>query len=536
MISNIRFFNPFLKNILNILDLAFNNFENKSNVANFHTQKFLALLKDEKYDETIFDYFLLILSSEILALNGDFDVSFSEMLDNKVYYLDKYLFNITKEYEKVDYKVRLDINLLEIIQSANDNFTTINDILLFEAKNAMYSSYDWLKNLYEYKNQEEKQQFSSPILLFALKYFSISNFQCIKHIEAQLPIDAQFIVFTGENGDGKTSILQALSLGFYNTKDLRDNEKGNTETAITVQYKANENSYHNEIYNNPKFPILYSLRNNIEGLKNFAAYGASRLQLESVESADNQKLLRSPIFNLFYSNAILQNIERWLRTRLLKGETERYNSVIELLVKLLPNVTAIEREDTADDVIFVYTEKGIKIPIEHLSSGHKSIVAMIGDMVIRLSSAQPEITNPKDFAGIVLIDELETHLHPKWQKEFPKILSDTFPKVQFIVTTHSAITLLGMPKNTVFFKVTRTEEEGTQIERLEIDVENLTPNLLLSSPIFGLADIFSVQNKGMENVHTGNFYDEKDTRQQAKDKIRSLYKQLKDKENNEKSN
>lgn len=396
---------------------------------------------------------------------------------------------------------------------------------LLDFKNDYKEWYHWLIAYAQFIEQLNISNFNKDEFLFALKYFSISNFQCIKHIETKIPVDAQFIVFTGENGDGKTSILQALSFGLYNTKDLRDSEKGNIKTAIVVQYKSNENSCHNEIYNNSKFPTLYSLRNNIRELKSFAAYGASRLQLESVESSENQKLLRSTIYNLFYSNGILQNIETWLKTRLLKGETEKYNNVIALLVKLLPNVTAIEKEDTVDNLIFVYTEKGVKIPIEHLSSGHKSIVLMIGDMIIRLSSAQPNITNPEDFAGIVLIDELETHLHPKWQKEFPKILSKTFPKVQFIVTTHSAITLLGMPKNTVFFKVTRTEEEGTQIERLEIDVENLLPNQILTSPLFDLDSIKSAANTNVNSIRLEDNFQEIIQRDEVRNDLAKILKE-----------
>ena len=166
--------------------------------------------------------------------------------------------------------------------------------------------------------------------------------------------------------------------------------------------------------------------------------------------------------------------------------------------------------------------------LKNLSAGHKSIVLMIGNMIMRLAEAQPEITNPKDFAGIILIDELETHLHPKWQKEFPKILSETFPKVQFIVTTHSAITLLGMPKNTVFFKVTRTEEAGTQIERLEIDMENLLPNQILTSPLFDL-DVLPAYNKNVSEIDTADTYQETQRRKDLDNKLKELAKIMKNK-------
>lgn len=528
-----------IDDIINSLDT-----EAKRNDVEFIRTTTKKVIEKNGFNKYILEEFVKICIKMIL-INRGFDSAAADFLaDNQIFALKDTKYHYLRNEELIqDYTNIYNEKILEKFKNNYKRYfntlfkslLSVNYLEVLDIQNILWECYDLINRYTQYLCQENKKEFDTEQFPNCIKFIAIRNFQCIKSIAFKLPVDAQFIVFTGENGDGKTSILQAIALGIIPRTDLHT-KQGEDKTLIEVQYNLNKETFHHEIYFHPFVGIAGDMPYTENKVLNFAAYGASRLQLESIESSENQKLLRSPIYNLFYSNGILQNIETWLKTRLLKGETEKYNNVVKLLIKLLPNVTAIERKDTVDNVIFVYTEKGVKVPMEHLSSGHKSIVAMIGDMIIRLSSAQPEITNPKDFAGIVLIDELETHLHPKWQKEFPKILAETFSKVQFIVTTHSAITLLGMPKNTVFFKVTRTEEEGTQIERLEIDVENLTPNLLLSSPIFGLQDIFSVQNKGMENVHTGNFFDEKDTRQQAKDKIRALYRQLKDKENNEKSN
>lgn len=70
-------------------------------------------------------------------------------------------------------------------------------------------------------------------------------------------------------------------------------------------------------------------------------------------------------------------------------------------------------------------------------------------------------------AGIVLIDEIDIHLHPKWQKRVPLILAENFPKLQFIVTTHSPIPLLGAPKGSRIYVVNRKVKEGISIERMD---------------------------------------------------------------------
>jgi predicted ATP-binding protein involved in virulence len=92
------------------------------------------------------------------------------------------------------------------------------------------------------------------------------------------------------------------------------------------------------------------------------------------------------------------------------------------------------------------------------------------------------------------MDEIDAHLHPKYQKQFVSTLRDLFPKVQFIVSTHSPIPLLGAPYNSVILNVNRdSAKEGISIKRLDndIDFKRLTPESLLTSPIFGFREIIA---------------------------------------------
>jgi len=107
---------------------------------------------------------------------------------------------------------------------------------------------------------------------------------------------------------------------------------------------------------------------------------------------------------------------------------------------------------------------------DQLASGPKSIFAMIGDMIIRFYDMQPEIIDPKDFSGIAIIDELDVHLHAKWQRQFPILLSQAFPNIQFIVSTHSGIPFQGVDKvRVVYLKVERNKETGIKISYLYKD-------------------------------------------------------------------
>lgn len=72
-----------------------------------------------------------------------------------------------------------------------------------------------------------------------------------------------------------------------------------------------------------------------------------------------------------------------------------------------------------------------------LSDGERNMLALVGDMARRLCVLNPSLTNPNEGAGIVLVDEIDLHLHPRWQREVVGKLEATFPNCQFIITTHS---------------------------------------------------------------------------------------------------
>jgi predicted ATP-binding protein involved in virulence len=83
------------------------------------------------------------------------------------------------------------------------------------------------------------------------------------------------------------------------------------------------------------------------------------------------------------------------------------------------------------------TKKGNNLDVLQLSDGEKCTLALFGDIARRLAVANPSLTNPLEGEGVVLIDELDLHMHPSWQRKVMGALKSTFPNIQFIVTTHS---------------------------------------------------------------------------------------------------
>ena len=90
----------------------------------------------------------------------------------------------------------------------------------------------------------------------------------------------------------------------------------------------------------------------------------------------------------------------------------------------------------------VYQEGETTMPVTMLSAGYQSLLWIVMNLAYRWALLNPDITeNVNEAKGIVLIDEIDMHLHPKWQWNIVNALEETFPNVQFILTTHSPIVI-----------------------------------------------------------------------------------------------
>lgn len=85
----------------------------------------------------------------------------------------------------------------------------------------------------------------------------------------------------------------------------------------------------------------------------------------------------------------------------------------------------------------VVIKNGIEVRVEQMSDGEKCTLALLGDIARRVAMANPCRDNPLEGDGVVMIDEIDLHLHPAWQRKILNVLKKTFPNIQFIITTHS---------------------------------------------------------------------------------------------------
>lgn len=120
--------------------------------------------------------------------------------------------------------------------------------------------------------------------------------------------------------------------------------------------------------------------------------------------------------------------------------------------------------------------------IEQMSDGYKIVTAMVADIASRMAEANPSMQDPLQSGGIVLIDEIDLHLHPKWQRTIIDKLTETFPNIQFIVSTHSPILLSGALEKAQIMIL--NAESVTDVQAL--DYINYDISQLLLSDLFGI--------------------------------------------------
>lgn len=133
----------------------------------------------------------------------------------------------------------------------------------------------------------------------------------------------------------------------------------------------------------------------------------------------------------------------------------------------------------------MFEMEGVALPFRGLSDGYQAYVGWVGDMLYQLCQGARSGRKLVDSHGVVLVDEIDLHLHPAWQRALLPTLATALPAIQFIVTTHSPLVLGALqPGNVAVLEPDRVR--GTRIVRLAERVHGQSADQLLLSPYFGL--------------------------------------------------
>jgi predicted ATP-binding protein involved in virulence len=362
--------------------------------------------------------------------------------------------------------------------------------------------------------EKDKLRQDAPAVYF--KSLTIENIKCFK---SKSTIDlsdrngkpAQWTVILGNNNTGKTTLLKCLAgLDAFEINTNREAIEEQylfpffislttRETIGLLQPDINISSDYNlssEFYKlrekkqsissgiyNSSFEDVWGKRTDDYGISGFShkaignllifSFGASRkMSRKAISETD----LNSPHSSLF-NNTDIPNVEDWLLNLFVSQQLKSNGATkyLELAQKvlssgILPDVTEVrfsseEYESTFSNFVEFKTDFGW-IRLRELGYGYQTMIAWVLDLVRRMTERYPNSLNPLAEPAIVLVDEIDLHLHPDWQRRIVAHLSLHFPNTQFIVTAHSP--LIVQSAEEVNLVILKKEENQVTIEQPNI--------------------------------------------------------------------
>ncbi len=309
-----------------------------------------------------------------------------------------------------------------------------------EATAAKYKEYAISLEDYDLEEESEKRKFI--LLDQTLERVEVEKLRVMEKISFQIaPGDAErapWVMILGENGCGKSSLLQSIALTLIGDQ-LRSEQP--IEAASYVRWGEERAVVRLSIAGlSHPLELTFGMDGSMSGSATrpkvpILAYGSTRfLPRTGVTVSRGTRYAR--VGNLFNPLTALSDATSWM----LSLDEERFHSVARTLREILtlPDETVLEpnQEDGRIEIPWLGAHS-----LSELSDGYQSVVAMCVDIMKVMLEHFGAMEAAK---GIVLVDELGAHLHPRWRMRIVERLRSAFPHVQFIVTTHDPLCLRGL--------------------------------------------------------------------------------------------
>jgi predicted ATP-binding protein involved in virulence len=263
---------------------------------------------------------------------------------------------------------------------------------------------------------------------------SISEEQSNQISYSRLLVDEDISNFSSESINTVTIIFDSKEVSWKNSRD-RINRLSNHLTEGNLMELVDalvENLYKHQKLNIP-IVVYYSVNRSV---KEIALNINHENSFDQLDAYDQALAAREVSFRLFFEwFRALEDLENEERRDNLDYRDRRLEAVRDAIKSIEPEFTNLRVRRSP--LRMVVTKKKQELLINQLSDGEKCLIALVGDLARRLAIANPSLPNPLHGEGIVLIDEIELHLHPQWQRGIITKLTQTFPNCQFILTTHS---------------------------------------------------------------------------------------------------
>lgn len=320
-------------------------------------------------------------------------------------------------------------------------------------------------------------------------FFTDIKIEKVRHLEnIRIPLGTQkrkHLILTGKNGSGKTSVLEAMVryiqsfLGedsialekirrlqkyYFALNHLKDSEQNRQEF-----YKKSLNS-EGEKLKNLTSEIVLNSNSNIQlkekyerGNFIFAYYRAQREfqvetyeNIEKVELQNKYNIVENPGAKLTKYLVDLKATQAFTKDVKKAEKIDRWFKRFENILKTIFEDEHLELKFNDETFQFsIHESDRESFDFNTMSSGYAAVLDIINDLIMRME-AQSGLRAEFDMEGIVLIDEIETHLHLELQKKILPVLTELFPNIQFIITTHSPFILSSLDDAVIYDLENRT--------------------------------------------------------------------------------
>jgi predicted ATP-binding protein involved in virulence len=325
----------------------------------------------------------------------------------------------------------------------------------------------------------------------------------------------KWTVLLGENGCGKSTILKSIGLVLAGSEALSDligepsqwvrvGEERAKLVATICTATGEERTVSLIINRNDRRDVV--IRNNSESLRalddaighadrNYfiAGYGAFRRPPSNSEYSSPTRSRRrrgrsAQLATLFSSDYELVGLEDWALTLDYARGSAGLTVISHALEQLLPGMQFAGIDKSIRSVM-METVDG-KIPLAQLSEGYQAMAAWAGDLLFCMTETFKDRNDPLAARGVLLIDEMDLHLHPVWKRSLIDFLNSAFPNLQFIATTHSPLSIQQCREGELFV-VRRNETSAPTLVAFNGDPSQLRLSDLFLSPLIGLETLDS---------------------------------------------
>lgn len=380
-----------------------------------------------------------------------------------------------------------------------------------------------------------------------IKSLTIENYKCFEKVECSFENDDksvyQWNVFLGNNNSGKTNLLKIIAWLRASEITLPSRETGKPEIKRLVPAFIHEKQIIQSIIDKVKNNLYCKVTNydkewgliqkftssNIPDMQDFIIYGYGVSRYPSSKGLIDDS--SDDCDTLFSRDASLINLKDWLLNldySSKNGQTEagkRLTKIKEILTsEVFPEIEDFRCQSSEELQNYVeFLVKGVWCKYEELGFGYQSMMSWMIDFCKRMFERYPKSENPLAESAIVLVDEIDLHLHPQWQRNVIPYLSRTFPNTQFFVTTHSPMVLQSAEDINLF--VLKHNEEGmVSVERSDIhDFRGWTVEEILRETMGLQNDVHSDEYQRLiSEFNTGLDKNDREKMQKAYDEIISL--------------